>query len=98
MNKQEAIQFLTSALPFANKGEDYCSTLDDTVIGSINQLVQILEEEYGELTLIGRHPELGDIYIVVDMDSDVYYKTVSPCEGNFKAMQAVYTLIPWLII
>ena len=94
MNKQEAIEFLSLVLPFEDKGQDYCSTLDDTVIGSINQLVQILEEEYGELTLIGRHPELGDIYIVVDMDSDVYYKTVSPCESNFKAMEAVYALIP----
>ncbi len=94
MNKQEAIEFLTTALPFASKGEDYCSTLDDTVIGSINQLIQILEEEYGELTLVGHHPEYGDIYITVDMDSDVYYKTVSPSKGNFKAMEAVYALIP----
>ena len=46
------------------------------------------------MTLIGRHPDLGEIYIVVDMDSDVFYKTVSPCEGNFKAMEAVYALIP----
>lgn len=94
MNKQEAIEFLSLVLPFEDKGQDYCSTLDNTVIGSINQLVQILEEEYGELTLVGRHPEFGDIYITIEMGSDVYYKTVSPSEGNFKAMQAVYALVP----
>lgn len=93
MNKQEAIEFLTLVLPFAGKGKDYCSTLDNTVIGNINQLVQILEENYGELTLVGHHSEFGEIYIIVDMDSDVYYKTVSPSEGNFKAMEAVYSLI-----
>ena len=94
MNKQEAIQFLTAALPFANKGEDYASDLDGTVIKSMAELTRILEEDYGELTLVGHHPEYGDIYITVDMGSDVYYKTVSPTEGNFKAMQAVYALIP----
>ena len=94
MNNQEAIQFLTLALPFAAAGEDYSSNLDGNTITGIEELLRVLEEEYGELTLIGCHPELGDIYIVVDMDSDVYYKTVSPCEGNFKAMEAVYALIP----
>lgn len=94
MNKQEAIEFLTTALPFANKGEDYASDLDGTVIKSIGELLRILEEEYGELTLVGHHPEYGDIYITVDMGSDVYYKTVSPSEGNLKAMTAVYAIIP----
>jgi hypothetical protein len=94
MNKQEAIEFLSLVLPFEDKGQDYCSDLDGKPLKDIGDLLRVLEEEYGELTLIGRHPELGDIYIVVDMDSDVYYKTVSPCEGNFKAMEAVYSLIP----
>lgn len=94
MNKQEAIQFLSTVLPFANKDEDYSSDLDGTVIKNMEELLRILEEEYGELTLIGHHPELGDIYIIVDMDSDVMYKTVSPSKGNFKAMEAVYALIP----
>ena len=94
MNKQEAVEFLTKALPFANKGEDYSSDLDGNTIKSMDELLRILVEEYGELTLVGHHPNYGDIYISVDMDSDVYYKTVSPSEGNFKAMQAVYALIP----
>ena len=94
MNKQEAIQFLTAALPFANKGEDYASDLDGNTITGIEELLRVLEEEYGELTLVGHHPEYGDIYITVDMGSDGYYKTVSPSEGNFKAMEAVYALIP----
>ena len=94
MNKQEAIHFLSAALPFANKGEDYSSDIDGDIIKSMDELLRILEEEYGELTLLGNHPEYGDIYIVVDMDSDVTYKTVSPSEGNFKAMQAVYALFP----
>ena len=94
MNKQEAIQFLTAALPFANKGEDYASDLDGNTVTGIEELLRVLEEEYGELTLVGHHPEYGDIYITVDMDSDVYYKTVSPSKGNFKAMEAVYALIP----
>ena len=94
MNKQEAIQFLTAALPFANKGEDYASDLDGNTVTGIEELLRVLEEEYGELTLVGHHPEYGDIYITVDMGSDVYYKTVSPSEGNLKAMQAVYALIP----
>ena len=94
MNKQEAIQFLTSALPFAAAGEDYSSNLDGNTITGIEELLRILEEDYGELTLVGNHPEYGDIYIVVDMGSDTTYKTVSPGEGNFKAMEAVYALIP----
>lgn len=94
MNKQEAIEFLTAALPFANKGEDYSSDLDGNTIKSMDELLRILEEEYGELTLVGNHPEHGEIYISIDMDSDVTYKTVSPSEGNFKAMQAVYALVP----
>ena len=94
MDKQEAVEFLTKALPFANKGEDYSSDLDGNTIKSMDELLRILVEEYGELTLVGHHPNYGDIYISVDMDSDVYYKTVSPSEGNFKAMQAVYALIP----
>ena len=94
MNKQEAIEFLTTALPFAAAGEDYSSNLDGNTITGIEELLRILEEEYGELTLVGHHPEFGDIYIIVDMDSDVYYRTVSPSEGNFKAMQAVYALVP----
>ena len=94
MNKQEAIQFLTLALPFAAAGEDYSSNLDGNTITGIEELLRVLEEEYGELTLVGHHPEFGDIYIIVDMDSDVYYKTVSPSEGNFKAMEAVYALVP----
>ena len=94
MNKQEAIHFLSAALPFANKGEDYSSDFDGKTIKSMGELLRVLEEEYGELTLVGHHPNYGDIYISVDMDSDVYYKTVSPTEGNFKAMQAVYALIP----
>ena len=94
MNKQEAIEFLSLVLPFEDKGQDYCSDLDGKPLKDIGDLLRVLEEEYGELTLIGRHPELGDIYIVVDMDSDVYYKTVSPSKGNSKAMEAVYALIP----
>ena len=94
MDKQEAVEFLTKALPFANKGEDYSSDLDGNTIKSMDELLRILVEEYGELTLVGHHPNYGDIYISVDMDSDVTYKTVSPSEGNFKAMQAVYALIP----
>ena len=94
MDKQEAVEFLTKALPFNNKGEDYCSDLDGNTIKSMGELLRILGEEYGELTLVGHHPNYGDIYISVDMDSDVTYKTVSPSEGNFKAMQAVYALIP----
>ena len=93
MNKQEAIEFLTTALPFAAAGEDYSSNLDGNTITGIEELLRVLEEEYGELTLVGHHPEYGDIYITVDMDSDVYYKTVSPSKGNFKAMEAVYSLI-----
>ncbi len=94
MDKQEAIEFLTKALPFNNKGEDYCSDLDGNTIKSMEELLNILEEEYGELTLVGHHPEHGDICISVCLDSDVTYKTVSPYEANFKAMEAVYTLIP----
>ena len=94
MNKQEAIQFLTDVLPFEDKDQDYCSDLDGKTIKNMEELLRILEEEYGELTLTGHHPEYGDIYITVEMDSDVYYKTVSPSEGNFKAMEAVYALIP----
>ena len=94
MNKQEAIEFLSLVLPFEDKGQDYCSDLDGKPLKDIGDLLRVLEEEYGELTLVGHHPEYGDIYITVDMDSDVYYKTVSPCEGNFKAMEAVYALIP----
>ena len=94
MDKQEAIEFLTEALPFHNKGEDYSSDLDGNTIKSMEELLNILEEEYGELTLLGNHPEYGDIYIVVDMGSDTTYKTVSPGEGNFKAMEAVYALTP----
>ena len=73
---------------------DYCSDLNGTPIKEIGDLLRILEEENGELTLLGNHPEYGDIYIVVDMGSDTTYKTVSPGEGNFKAMEAVYALIP----
>ena len=94
MNKQEAIEFLSLVLPFANKGEDYASDLDGNTVKDIGELLRILEEEYGELTLTGHHPEYGDIYITVEMDSDVMYKTVSPSEGNFKAMEAVYALVP----
>lgn len=94
MNKQEAIEFLSLVLPFEDKGQDYCSDLDGKPLKDIGDLLRVLEEEYGELTLIGHHPEYGDIYITVDMGSDVYYKTVSPSEGNFKMMEAVYALIP----
>ena len=94
MNKQEAIEFLTTALPFAAAGKDYSSNLDGNTVKDIGELLRILEEEYGELTLTGHHPEYGDIYITVEMDSDVYYKTVSPSKGNSKAMEAVYALIP----
>lgn len=94
MNKQEAIEFLTVALPFADQHEDYSSDLDGKTIKSIDELLRILKEEYGELTLIGKHPEYGDIYIIVEMESDTYYKTVSPNKGNCKAMEAVYALIP----
>lgn len=94
MNKQEAIQFLSDSLPFESECGDYCSDLNGTPIKEIGELLRILEEENGELTLLGNHPEYGDIYIVVDMGSDTTYKTVSPGEGNFKAMEAVYALIP----
>lgn len=94
MNKQEAIEFLTTALPFENKGEDYSSDLDGNIIKSMDELLHILEEEYGELTLVGNHPTYGDIYIIVSIGSDTTYKTVSPCVGNFKTMEAVYALIP----
>ena len=94
MDKQEAIEFLTEALPFHNKGEDYSSDLDGNTIKSMEELLNILEEEYGELTLVGHHPEHGDVYISVCLDSDVTYKTVSPYEANFKAMEAVYALVP----
>lgn len=94
MNKQEAIHFLSAALPFSNKGEDYSSDFNGNTIKSMDELLRILSEEYGELTLVGHHPNYGDIYISIDMDSDVTYKTVSPSEGNFKAMQAVYALVP----
>lgn len=94
MNKQEAIQFLSDSLPFEYECGDYCSDLNGTPIKEIGDLLRILEEEYGELTLLGYHPEYGDIYIVVDMGSDTTYKTVSPSGGNFKAMEAVYALIP----
>ena len=52
MDKQEAVEFLTKALPFANKGEDYSSDLDGNTIKSMEELLNILEEEYGELTLV----------------------------------------------
>lgn len=94
MNKQEAIQFLSNSLPFESECGDYCSDLNGAVIKNMEELLRILEEEYGELTLLGNHPEYGDIYIVVDMGSDTTYKTVSPGEGNFKVMEAVYALIP----
>ncbi len=94
MNKQEAIQFISDSLLFESDCGDYCSDLNGTPIKEIGNLLRILEEENGELTLLGNHPEYGDIYIIVDMYSDVTYKTVSPGEGNFKAMEAVYALIP----
>ena len=93
MNKQEAIHFLSAALTFANKGED-SSDIDGTVIKSMGELLRILEGGYGELTLVGHHPSYGDIYISVCLGLDVTYKTVSPYEANFKAMEAVYALIP----
>ena len=94
MNKQEAIHFLSAALTFANKCGDYPSDLNGTVIKSMGELLRILEAEYGELTLVGHHPRYGDIDISVYLDSDVTYKTVSPYEANFKAMEAIYALIP----
>ena len=94
MNKQEAIQFISDSLLFESDCGDYCSDLNGTPIKEIGNLLRILEEENGELTLLGNHPEYGDINIIVDMYSDVTYKTVSPCEGNFKAMEAVYALVP----
>ena len=94
MNKQEAIQFISDSLLFESDCGDYCSDLNGTPIKEIGNLLRILEEENGELTLLGNHLEYGDIYIIVDMYSDVTYKTVSPCEGNFKAMEAVYALVP----
>lgn len=94
MDTKEAIEFLTVSLPFENKDEDYHSALNGKTVKSVEELVRILKEEYGELTLIGRHPEFGEVYVIVELGSDTYYKTVSPNEGNFKLMEAVYKLVP----
>ena len=93
MNKQEAIEFLTTALPFGNKGEDYPSEFDGEVVKDMDELHRVLHE-YGGVTLRGYHPDYGDICINVSLEAEVSYKTASLCEGNLKAIEAVHALTP----
>ena len=93
MNKREAVEFLTKALPFGNKGGGYTSEFDGEAIKDMDELLRVLHE-YGGITLRGRHPDYGNICINVSLEAEVTYKVVSPSEGDLKAIEAVHALVP----
>lgn len=93
MNKIEARQTLSNILPFDKEEHmDFNSTFNGEIIQDVDHLIEILESgKEGELVLMAYDPETHDSgYVVVELGSDIWYKTVSPIGINIKLMQAVY--------
>ena len=92
MNRAEAHAFLAKVLPFAAKGEDYCSTFNGDAIKDVNELITLLSEEYGSFIIDAYDPDTnsgGLVYIEAD-SSDTLYSSPSPTGLTLQLMEALY--------
>ena len=96
MNKEQAIEHLTKVLPFEGEACDYESTFDGKTISNMEELLHILENEYGEVFLNAINPISGEMAILTISltDSEISYTTVAPHKEVFELMEAAYALIP----
>lgn len=94
MNTNEAKAILENAIQFG-KGvkEDYCTKFNGEAVENMEQILEILEYEVGELIVNGRL-DGDDCYVVVKLDSSNEFKTPVPTGSALKVMEALYVLIP----
>ncbi len=94
MDKQAAIDYLNTVLPFGDNGEDHQCELDGNNIPNMNKLLEILKDGFGYLAISAYDPNLGEGLIFVNMSrTGDEYITVTPCTLNFKLMEAIYSIL-----
>lgn len=95
MDKQEAIDYLAKVLPFGDNGELYQCNLDGNRIKNLDELLSILLNDYGFVSLNGIDKETNEeALIFIDIDrTGVDYRVVTPSALNFKLIEAAYALV-----
>lgn len=95
MERSEAIAFMKDILPFGDNGELYQCNLDGNRIKNLDELLSILLNDYGFVSLNGIDKETNEeVLIFIDIDrTGVDYRVVTPSALNFKLIEAAYALV-----